>query len=885
MKDSIITNFTGWFVRRWRVSLLMLLGILVFGYASYSTLLKREGFPPIAIPIVVVNGLYQVNDSDLLVNDLTIPLEAAVKDVEQVKSITSTSNPNFASLVVELEEGVDIEKAQDDLSAAIDRSSDIPVDAKIDLLTINAGAIDGESDFIFSLYNDDEDLITVQAKAKELANKLASTDGIKKVNVSEVISEGINPFTGEAVQTEAGFNRVGVRNGDSFSSHQSVAIGVAPRNSVGTIELSELVRDEVTKIISQDEFEGFDVAFTGDFAPSIAGQISDLESNLLMGLGAVLLVVYLLVSFRSALITILFIPLVVAGTFASLYLIGYTLNTLTLFAVILVLGLIVDDAIVVVEAVEQQRRKGIAGLEAIKNAINEIGVADIAGTATTVLVFAPMAFISGILGQFIILIPTTVIIALILSLLIALTIVPVFSNWLLPVDKKESLGGLREFVKDLERGFSPLIEWKARLLERFTRWYLGKVWRTILVLVASLAIVGYGFSFASKLEFTVFPETEDADEIFIQLSFDDGTSLSQAKDFAQAVDSKMLSVIGSDLEQIAYFGGDKTQAVLQAKLIESGERETAKNISERLKTALGSIAGVDATVSVAGPGPQASAFPISVEITGDDVSKLETAANQVEDFLSEVKLSDAEITETKIANLQVNRRVDGKRVVDVKAKISEGADTNSLIEVTDKISQEFDDNRLSELGLDSGSIKSDLGQESENLESFESAGVALAAAMLLLYGLLVVEFDSFLSPFLILLAVPFGFSGVFPGLFATSNPLSFFVMIGAIALAGITVNNTIMILELTNQHRRAGLGIVDSVAEAIRTRFRPVVATSITTIIALLPLALADPFWESLSYTLIFGLIASTTLIIVSFPAYYGILEGLKVLGKRLLRR
>lgn len=252
MENSLVTKFTSWFTRRWRVSILLFIGILVFGYASYSTLLKREGFPPIAVPIVVVNGLYQANDTDLVVKDLTVPLEAALKDVDEVKSIKSTSNPNFASVVVELEDGTDVDVAQDDLRAAIDRSNDIPVDAKLDLLTINAGAIDGVSDFIFSIYNDDQSTEEIQKKGQELANQLTSVDGIKKVNVSEVISEGVNPLTGQTIQTESGFNRVGVRNGDNFSSHNSIAIGVNPRSSVGTIDLSELVRTEVDRILAQD---------------------------------------------------------------------------------------------------------------------------------------------------------------------------------------------------------------------------------------------------------------------------------------------------------------------------------------------------------------------------------------------------------------------------------------------------------------------------------------------------------------------------------------------------------------------------------------------------------------------------------------------------------
>jgi multidrug efflux pump subunit AcrB len=146
-----------------------------------------------------------------------------------------------------------------------------------------------------------------------------------------------------------------------------------------------------------------------------------------------------------------------------------------------------------------------------------------------------------------------------------------------------------------------------------------------------------------------------------------------------------------------------------------------------------------------------------------------------------------------------------------------------------------------------------------------------------MYGLLVLQFNSFLQPLLIFVAIPFSFVGLFPGLLATDNDLSFFVLIGITGLLGIVVNNTIMLLDYANQVRAEGkVSYTEAMKQAVKVRFRPLLTTSVTTIAGLVPLALSDPFWESIAYSIIFGLFASTTMVIFVFPAYYAAVEFLR---------
>jgi len=202
--------------------------------------------------------------------------------------------------------------------------------------------------------------------------------------------------------------------------------------------------------------------------------------------------------------------------------------------------------------------------------------------------------------------------------------------------------------------------------------------------------------------------------------------------------------------------------------------------------------------------------------------------------------------------------------------------SGSVGALEERVKTEFDEQRLKSLGLGIEALNFDVSAESQNAESFESIQTGLLIAIAGMYLLLVLLFNSLSQPLLILLAVPFSIFGVFGGLHLTNHPLSFFVMVGFLGLIGIVVNNTILLVEYANQERESGADRWDAISAAVAERFRPLLTTTATTVVALLPLAWSDPFWQPLAYTLIFGLISSTTLIIISFPYYYLALERLR---------
>ncbi len=182
-------------------------------------------------------------------------------------------------------------------------------------------------------------------------------------------------------------------------------------------------------------------------------------------------------------------------------------------------------------------------------------------------------------------------------------------------------------------------------------------------------------------------------------------------------------------------------------------------------------------------------------------------------------------------------------------------------------------------------MRFDFGAESDNQDDFAALGIAGLVALVLMLVVITVQFRSLAQSLLIFLAIPFSFLGVSTILSLTDNPLSFLVTVGFIALIGVAVNNTILLVDAANRARRSGATKGEAIQDAITRRFRPLVATTLTTVVGLLPLALSDPFWESLGFTLIGGLVSSTFFVILTFPAFYLGLEGIRTPLRNLVRR
>lgn len=892
-KHSAITRFSLFFIKSFRVTLILFLAILLLGGLSYTQFLKREGFPAVEVPFVSVSVPYFVDDIEVVDEEIAQPLEAELATIEEVSRVSTYVNPNGVTANVEFLEGITSAKAEDILKQDLSQNLDVPENTELLYATFDAGTIDGTHDLLLDispLENRSTSIRELQNKVIEVAAEVETLPEVQTAEAVLLVESRSNPVTGEVFDVQSAFNRVGIKENGELSFYPAVAVGVIKKSDVGIIDLSNAVREKINDL-NGDLLEDYRVSYGADLADSLQDQISSLESNAMSGLIAVTIVLIFLVGLRAGFLGFIYIPTVLAGTFIVMYILGYSLNVISLFSLILVLGLFVDDAIVIIEAIDYQKQKGLKNLEAVKHALDRVGTADILGTLTTVLVFAPLLFTSGVLGEFIRLIPSTVIAALFVSLFIALTIVPLLARVVISDRRgvtREHRGSLLDApLRDIFGYLSNSVsDFGHNVTNKFVGWYLQSKWLMGVMVVISIAFIAIGSAYASKLTFSVFPPPKDSVGLNISLTYDEGIDIDQAEDIALEVEEVIEEEIEGLVESVTYFFANQNSAFINLRLTDMQDREeSTKDLAVQLQSELDDLENVEVKVDQESAGPPVSDFPFAMQVFGDDQDDLERAAVAIENVLLDLEIGGERVTDVRVTNLQTIAKIDGERFIQIQAKVSDPLNTGFILEVQEAIEDEFGTDELANLGLDEDALGFDFGQESENLQSFNSVIFALALAVILIYVLLVYEFKSFLQPILILFAVPLSFPGLFPGLYFTGNQLSFFVMLGISGLVGIVVNNSIMITDYANQMRKEGYTLEDAVMHAANVRFRPILATSLTTVAGLLPLALQDPFWEPLTFSIMFGLISSTVMVLLFFPLYYVLIERLRMWKDSIINR
>jgi multidrug efflux pump subunit AcrB len=339
--------------------------------------------------------------------------------------------------------------------------------------------------------------------------------------------------------------------------------------------------------------------------------------------------------------------------------------------------------------------------------------------------------------------------------------------------------------------------------------------------------------------------------------------------------------LGDELEQGYLYIGDAQSALAQYRLTPIGGRPTVHELVDRLEPLGDAVTDGRAVFSVVSNGPPELLFPFTMQVYGEDIDVLIGAAEALRADLDgrALQLPNGDpftVLETDLALDDVVAREDGRRLVEIRARFDNDSVTSTTAEAQTWFEENYGPDELAALGLEADALGFDFGLESDNQESFSTLPLAFTVALVLMLVLLMIQFRSSVQWILVFLAIPFSFFGVFGGLLITDNVLSFFVMLGLIGLIGIAVNNTILLTDFANQERDLGHDRKTAIENAVRQRFRPLVATSFTTVAGLLPLALADPFWEGLAFTIIFGLLSSTFLVLLSFPYYYLAIEALR---------
>jgi multidrug efflux pump subunit AcrB len=878
-RRSVITTIALFATTKWKLTVGLLVAVVIAGLSAFTFGLDREGFPPINTPISIVSGTWFVDDAGVVDEELVRPLKEQFETVDGVLSVDSEARPSSFAIIVEFDADID---SATGTALLVGLELETPGGAEVTYNAVNAAKLVGQYDVLVSIVGGpDTTPGDLENQAAALAGFLAADDAIAAAEVRSLLTTATDPATGAAEQRQTRFTRVALSSA-GYADAITVGIVRAENANLDVLDFS----DRLDGLLSSDDLplaENYEAFVTADFATGVRSQLSSLTTNLLTGLAAVSIVSLILIGWRVAALTAGFMALVTLGSLAGLWGIGFSLNTITLFGLILTLGLIVDDAIVISESIDANKEESDEPIGVIRAAIDRVGSASFAGTLTTVVVFSPMLFVGGILGEFIRPIPTTVIITLLLSFLFSIIFIPVAA---------------RRFLVNHRPVRNPVARIERRLAHRAGRlaaypsgngvkgWAVGGALATF-----AIVMVVVGGSIAGTLGFSIFPAGKDAVALAVNTEFPSGTTIDEAEQIADEIDAVVLDVLGDDLKRSQYLRGNERLTETFIDLSPIGDRQPAPEFVEQIEAGVAGIQGARITIAPLENGPPVLEFPFATQISVNEITAAagQELADGIRDELVGLELQvggdTVTVLDAIVSTNGVIARANGERFIEVRAQYNSDAVTGNLNATQEFLEDRYPASELETLGLGADALTFDFGLESDNQDDFASLGVAGLIALLLMLVVITVQFRSLAQSLLIFLAIPFSFLGVFSILSVTGNPLSFLVTVGFIALIGVAVNNTILLVDAANRARRDGKTAGEAIQEAVTRRFRPLIATTLTTVVGLLPLALSDPFWESLGFTLIGGLVSSTFFVVLTFPAFYLGLEAIRTPVRNVARR
>ncbi|MFE1858276.1 efflux RND transporter permease subunit [Streptomyces anandii] len=988
---------------------LMSLVALVFGLIAIPQI-KQQLLPTIELPMVSVIAPYQGASPDVVDKQVVEPIENNLQGVSGVTGVTSTASEGNAVIRASFDYGNDTKRIVSDVQQAVNRArAQLPdgVDPQV-----VSGSTDDMPTVVLAVTSGKDQQALADQIDNTVVPALKNIDGVGRVQVTGVrdLQVTVTPdeaklarahltpaALGQALQAggatvpagsfeENGANRT-VQVGGGFTSVQqiqdlmvagtgrpvrlgdvatvrqqpapsdsitrtdgrpSLAVNVTMDHDGSAVAISDAVKDKLDGLRA-DLGSGARLTVVSDQGPAVSKSISGLTTEGALGLlFAVLIILVFLASVRSTLVTAVSIPLSVVLALIVLWTRGLSLNMLTLGALTIAIGRVVDDSIVVLENIKRHLGYGEERQEAILNAVREVAGAVTSSTLTTVAVFLPIGLVGGMVGALFGSFSITVTAALLASLLVSLTVVPVLSYWFLraPKGTPEDAGEARRRAEEkearsrLQRFYVPVLRFATR--RRLTS-----------VLIAVAVLVGT-FGMTPLLK-TNFFDQGDQEVLTVKQELKPGTGLAATDEQARRVEKLLASTEGVKDYQVtvgssgfmAAFGGgtDTNQASYQVMLKDSASyTDVQKHIEDGLKKLKGigtttvsagdgfgnqdlsvvvkaadpavlrkaseqvrsTVAGLDHVTDVTSDLAQ-SVPRISVKANGEaaaagfDDQKLGAAVAQavrgttaakavIDDTERDVVVKSAKPATTlaQLKNLRLGpvklgdiatvklvdgpvsmTRVDGQRAATVTAKPT-GDNTGA-------VSTQLQ-SRIKSLKLPAGATAEIGGVTSDQDSAFKNLGLAMLAAIAIVFMLLVAAFRSLAQPLILLVSIPFAATGALGLLIVTGTPMGVPAMIGMLMLIGIVVTNAIVLIDLINQYRRQGYGVVEAVVEGGRHRLRPILMTALATIFALLPMALGVTgeggfIAQPLAVVVIGGLITSTLLTLLLVPTLYAMLE------------
>lgn len=991
---------------------LMSIIALAFGAIAIPQL-KQQLLPTIELPMVSVIAPYQGASPDVVEKQVVEPIEDNLEAVDGISGVTSTASEGNALIMASFDYGNDSARIVADVQQAVNRArvqlpddvdpqvvagstDDIPtvvlavtsdkdqqalsdqldrtvVPALKDIDGVGQVTVDGVQDLQVSVTPDDAKLakagLTTAALGQALqaggatlpagsfdedgSNRTVQVGGgftsLKQIQDLMVTGEGgKKPVRLGAVATveEEPARADSITRTDG---KPSLAVSVTMDHDGSAVAVSDAVQDKLPGL-RKDLGSGATLTVVSDQGPAVSKSIKGLTTEGALGLlFAVLVILVFLASIRSTLVTAVSIPLSVVLALIVLWTRSESLNILTLGALTIAIGRVVDDSIVVLENIKRHLGYGEERQEAILKAVREVAGAVTSSTLTTVAVFLPIGLTGGMVGELFGSFSLTVTAALLASLLVSLTVVPVLSYWFLRapkdvrgIDPEEARRKAeeKEARSRLQRLYVPVLRFATR--RRLTS-----------VAIAVVVLVGT-FGMTPLLKTNFFDQGEQ-EVITVKQELKPGTSLAATDAEAKKVEKMLDGVKGVEDYQVtvgssgfmAAFGGgtDTNQASYTVKVADSASFD---DVQDGIEEGLGKLSGIGTTTVAAGDG--FGSQDLSVVVKSADAAVLREAAEEVRDAvaglddvtdvtsdlaqsvprisvrandkaaaagfndttlgaavaqavrgttsgkailddterdvvirsakpaetlselrslsLGSVKLGD--IATVKLVDGPVSMtRIDGQRAATISAKPT-GDNTGAVsADLTAK---------LDKLKLPAGATAAIGGVSEDQDDAFASLGLAMLAAIAIVFMLLVATFRSLIQPLILLVSIPFAATGAIGLLVITGTPMGVPSMIGMLMLIGIVVTNAIVLIDLINQYRKQGYGVVEAVVEGGRHRLRPILMTALATIFALLPMALGITgeggfIAQPLAVVVIGGLITSTLLTLLLVPTLYAMVE------------
>ena len=753
-----------------------------------------------------------------------------------------------------------------------------------------------------------------------------------------------------------------------FNQKSTILMQIKKQSDANAVSVSELVQETIGTVQNSYKAQGVKINIVDDTTEFTLEAANHVIFDLFLAIILVAVVMLLFLhNIRNAFIVMVSIPVSLIATVIGMYLMGYTLNLMSLLGLSLVVGILVDDAIVVLENVYRHMEMGKSRIRAAYDGASEIGFTVTAITLVIVVVFLPIAMSSGLVSNILAQFCVTVVIATMLSLLASFTIIPWLSS---RFGKLVHLTGKNPFEK--------FILWFEKQLEKFTHWISGilewclkstlrrvmTVIVTFLILISSFMLVAFGF-----IGGEFFPKI-DRGQFLVQMELPKDASVEKTNQVTLAVekylrnDKDVVDMITTVGQQSTGFGGAQAtlyQSEIQVILVDKSERNESTDIkSAKIKRALEEkFTGVEfktAPIGLMG----ADNAPIEMVVTAQDNETANKEANRILELLKKVPGSvDAELStdsgspevqvnidRDKMASLGLNLasvgktmqtafsgNTDGKfrageyeydinirfgdanrqSIDDVRnlmftnpkgeqIRLSQFAEVKmgsgpSLLERRDKapsvkvkskvvgrpvgdVANEWADQFMNNEKTKPAGVTYIWSKDMENqTEGFGTLGIALLAAIVLVYLVMVSLYDSFVYPFVVLFSIPLALIGVMVILAITGNSLNIFTMLGMIMLIGLVAKNAIMIVDFANMRKAAGATTHDALIQANHARLRPILMTTIAMVFGMIPIAIAKgagaEMNNGLAWVIIGGLTSSLFLTLIIVPVVYSLFDSL----------